>query len=163
MAADEIGADVSEQAPLGQLSSDLLAALRRIKTTRLFAQDAGLFQDGSTVAGVYLVETGEVRLLLTTAPGQKQLLQVAGPGTLLGLSESMTGGEHRVTAEACEPTTVSFIRREDFLGFLREHCNFSMEISRLLSEDLHGIYHKFRNISAHPGRPRQRLLHEELN
>ena len=154
---------MSAQAPLGPLSSDLLAALRGIKTTRLFAKGSGLFQTGSTVAGVYLVESGEVRLLLTTAPGQKQLLQVAGPGTLLGLSESITGGEHRVTAEACEPTTVSFIRREDFLGFLREHCNFSMEISRLLSEDLHGIYHKFRNISAHPGRPRQRLLNEELN
>ena len=27
---------------------------------------------------------------------------------------------------------------------------------RLLSEDLHVLYHKFRNISAHPGRPRQR-------
>jgi CRP/FNR family transcriptional regulator len=148
---------------LSQLSSDLLAGLCGIKTARTFPKGATLFQPGSAVAGVYLLESGEVRILLTTAPGQKQFLQAAGPGILLGLSESMTGGKYRVTAEAAEATTASFIRREDFLALLRGHCAFSMEISRLLSEDLHGIYHKFRSISAHPGRPRQRLLDEELN
>jgi hypothetical protein len=34
---------------------------------------------------------------------------------------------------------------------------------RLLSEDLHGLYHKFRSLSAHPGRPRQRPADEQLN
>jgi hypothetical protein len=75
----------------------------------------------------------------------------------------MTGGWYRIHAEAGDPATVSFIRREEFLGFLREHCGFSVEVARLLSEDLHGIYHKFRSISAHPGRPRHRPLDELLN
>jgi len=34
---------------------------------------------------------------------------------------------------------------------------------RLLSEDLHALYDKFRSITAHPGRPRQRPLDEQLN
>jgi hypothetical protein len=38
-----------------------------------------------------------------------------------------------------------------------------MEVVRFLSEDLHALYHKFRSISAHPGRPRQRPLDEQLN
>jgi hypothetical protein len=38
-----------------------------------------------------------------------------------------------------------------------------MEVVRLLSGELHGLYQKFRNITAHPGRPRQRPLDEQLN
>jgi CRP-like cAMP-binding protein len=75
----------------------------------------------------------------------------------------MTGEEYRITAEAGGETKAAFIPREEFLEFLREHCDFCMQMVRLLSEELHGLYYKFRSISAHPGRPRQRPLDEQLN
>ena len=148
---------------LSKLSPDLLQALHGIKSVQRFPKGATLFQQGSAVAGVYLVESGEVRVLLSAGQSQKQFLEVVGPGTLLGLSESMTGEKYRITAEAGEQTTAAFIPREEFLGFLRDHGDFCMQVVRLLSEDLHGLYHKFRSISAHPGRPRHRSLDEQLN
>jgi CRP/FNR family transcriptional regulator, cyclic AMP receptor protein len=148
---------------LSKLSPDLLQALHGIKSVQRSPKGATLFQQGSAVAGVYLVESGEVRVLLSAGQSQKQFLEVVGPGTLLGLSESMTGEKYRITAEAGEQTTAAFIPREEFLGFLREHGDFCMQVVRLLSEDLHGLYHKFRSISAHPGRPRHRSLDEQLN
>jgi CRP-like cAMP-binding protein len=154
---------VPSQPTPGKLSPDLLQALHGIKTVRLFPKGAKLFQQGSAVTGVYVVESGEVRVLLPAPQSQKQLLEVVGPGTMLGLSESMSGEKYRITAEAGEPTTVAFIPREEFLEFLREHGDFCMQVVRLLSEDLHALYHKFRSISAHPGRPRQRPLDEQLN
>jgi CRP-like cAMP-binding protein len=148
----------------GKLSSELLQALHGIKSVRLFAKGATLFQEGSAASGVYLVESGEVRvLLLPNGQRQKQLLEVVGPGTMLGLSESMGGEKYRITAEAGKQTTAAFIPREEFLGFLREHGDFCMQVVRLLSEDLHALCYKFRSISSHPGRPRQRPLDEQLN
>jgi CRP-like cAMP-binding protein len=154
---------VSSQPTPGKLSPDLVQALHPIKSVRSFPKGATLFQQGSVVTGIYLVESGEVRVLLPTGHSAKQLLEVVGPGTVLGLSESMTGEKYRVTAEAGDPTTVAFIPRQQFLEFLREHGDFCMQVVRLLSEDLHGLYHKFRSISAHPGRPRHRPLDEQLN
>lgn len=147
----------------GKLSPELLEALRGIKTIRRYAKGALLFQQGSAVTGVYLVESGEVRILLPTGPRQQQLLEVAGPGALLGLSESMTGEDYRVTAEAGDQTSAAFIPRQNFLEFLRTHGDFCVQVLRLLSDDLHGLYHKFRSICAHPGRPRHRDLDEQLN
>ena len=92
------------------------------------------------------MESGEVRVLLSAGQSQRQLLEVVGPGTVLGLSESMSGEKYRITAEAGEPTTAAFIPREELLEFLREHGDFCMQVVRLLSEDLHGLYHKFRSI-----------------
>ena len=146
-----------------KLSPVLLKTLIGRKRVQRFATGAVLFEQGSPVMGVYLVESGEVRLLLAMGGCQKQLLEVAAPGTVLGLSESMGGGNYRVTAEAGEPTTAVLIPRDEFLALLREHGDFCMEMVQLLSEDLNGLYHRFRSISAHPGRPRQRPLDEQLN
>jgi CRP-like cAMP-binding protein len=115
------------------------------------------------VKGVYVVESGEVRLMLEMGGCQKQLLEVAGPGAMLGLSEILCGETYRVTAEPSYATTAVFIPRSDFFAFLHEHGDFCMQIVGLLSADLDGLYHKFRSISAHPGRPRQRPLNEQLN
>jgi CRP-like cAMP-binding protein len=154
---------VSSQPRTGKLSPDLWQALHGIMAIRIYPKGSRLFQQGTAVSGVYVVESGEVRVLLPAGPSRQQLLEVAGPGTMLGLSESMTGDNYRVTAEAGDCTTVAFVPRERFVDFLRDHCDFCMQVVRLLSEDLHGLYHKFRSISAHPGRPRLRGLDEQLN
>jgi CRP/FNR family transcriptional regulator, cyclic AMP receptor protein len=154
---------VSSQPLPAKLSPDLWEALHGIKSVRVYPKGAKLFQQGTEVSGVYVVESGLVRVLLPTAQSRLQLLEVAGPGTILGLSESMSGERHRVTAEAGDYTSVAFIPRNSFVDFLRDHGDFCMQVVRLLSEDLHGLYHKFRNISAHPGRPRRRPADEQLN
>jgi CRP-like cAMP-binding protein len=154
---------VSSPITAGKFGSDLWQSLHGIKALRVYPKGSTLFQQGTTVSGVYVVESGEVRVLLPTGQTRPQLLGVAGPGTILGLSESMTGDKYRVTAEAGDHATVGFIPRESFVDFLRDHCDFCMLVVRLLSEDLHGLYHKFRSISAHPGRPRHRGLDEQLN
>jgi CRP-like cAMP-binding protein len=158
------GGDIMSSRPTpGKLSPDFMQALHGIKSMQLFAKGDTLFRHGSVVNGVYLVERGEVRVFLPTSQSQMQLLEVVGPGTALGMTESMTGGTYRVTAEAGDDTMLAFIPREKFVEFLRGHGDFCMQVVRILSEDLHGLYNKFRSISAHPGRPRQRALGEQLN
>ena len=154
---------MSTQPSAAKLSPDLWEALHGIKSLRIYPKGARLFQQGTAVNGVFVIESGEVRVLLPTAQNRLQLLEIAGPGTILGLSESMSGEQYRVTAEAGDHTTVAFIPRESFVDFLRERGDFCMQVVRLLSEDLHGLYHKFRSISAHPGRPRRRPEDEQLN
>ena len=146
-----------------RLSPDLWDALHGIKSVRVYTKGAKLFEHGNEVAGVYMVESGLVRVLLPTSQSRMQLLEAVGPGTMLGVSESMSGDRYRVTAEAADHTTVAFIPRDLFVAFLRDHGDFCMQIVRLLSEDLHSLYHKFRAISARPGRPRSRPSDDQLN
>jgi CRP-like cAMP-binding protein len=154
---------MSLQPSLGNLNPDLLQALQGMKPVQRFAKGATLFQQGTLARGVFVGESGEVRVLLPAGQSQRQLLEVAGPGTILGLSESMAGEKHRITAVGGAETMAVFIPSEEFLEFLHQHCEFCMQVVQILSEDLHGLYHKFRSITAHPGRPRQRPLDEQLN
>ena len=63
---------------------------------------------------------------------------------MLGLSEVLTGGTHKVTAEAVTESELCFISRGTFLNYLREHPELCMQIVRQLSEELHGLYHHYR-------------------
>ena len=146
-----------------RLGHELEHALRGRMTARVCPKGTKLYQQGTAAVGIYLVETGAVRMLLSAGESQEQLLEVVGAGAILGLSESMSGDHYRITAEAEETTTVAFIERQKFLEFLNSNPDFCMQVVRLLSENLHGLYHKFRSVSAHPGRPRRRLPDEQLN
>lgn len=146
-----------------RVSQELEDVLREMMTPREYLKGATILRQGMPVDGLYLVETGEVRVLLATAENQNQLLEVVGAGCLLGLSDSMAGGSYRITAEAAEPTTAAFLEREIFLEFLSGHQEYCMQVVRLLSDSLHRLYHKFRDVNAQPGRPRRRSPNELLS
>jgi len=148
---------------LGTLSPDVEEALQEIMTSRSFAKGTILFQQGTPASGIYLVESGTVRVLLPTAQNQNQLLDVVGAGSILGLSECMAGESYRVTTEADGQVDALFITGKEFSEFLNSHQEFCMQVVRLLSENLHTLYHKFRGISAHPGRPRHRPPNQQMN
>ena len=76
---------MSQPSPV-KLSPDLWESLHGIKAVRIYPKGATLFQQGTAVSGVFVVESGQVRVLLPTAQRRLQLLEVAGPGTILGLS-----------------------------------------------------------------------------
>jgi CRP-like cAMP-binding protein len=132
-------------------------------TRRDFSRGSTLYRYGAVASGLYLVEKGAVRVLLPTSDNKSQLLEIAGAGAILGLSESLSGDNYRVTVQAEEPTSAVFIARKDFIQLLNGQQELCMQVVQLLSESLHGLYHRFRSVSAHPGRPRRRSLDEKLN
>ncbi|HVM92258.1 MAG TPA: Crp/Fnr family transcriptional regulator [Terriglobales bacterium] len=146
-----------------RLSQDFEDALRAVMTRRVFSRGTVIYEHGVPAAGIYLLETGAVRVSLPLSGRQSQLLEVVGAGAILGLSESLSGDQYRVNAVAEDTTAACFIARKDFAELLDAHHDFCMQVVRLLSDSLHGLYHRFRSVSAHPGRPRRRMLDEELN
>lgn len=154
---------MSSEFTRARLSEELEQALRPMMSPRIFSKGATLYREGTVAAGIYLVEKGAVRVLLPAPDHLRQLLEVAPAGAILGLSESLSGESYRVTVEAEEQTTAAFIARKNLLELLNSNQEFCMQVVRLLSENLHGLYHLFRSVSAHPGRPRRRALNETFN
>ncbi len=123
---------------------NLWQVLHALRSVPVESKGKPLFRLGQPCGGIYLVEEGEVTLLLSSEPETGGTFEVVGPGTVLGLSESMTGGTHRLTAEAGQGARVSYIERDSFLDLLHNDHRFCMQIVRTLSEDLHSLYHRCR-------------------
>lgn len=138
-----------------KLPPGLWSALEAIGLRRTYASGQLMFQFGRPATGVYLVQTGEVDLLLPTSARRERFFEKAGPGVVLALSEAISGDLCKLTARAADRTQVAFVSRERLLEFLRHHQVFCMQIVRLLSEDLHVLYRKYRLESSCASRLRK--------
>jgi len=129
------------------LQLDLWQSLQNLKPVALEPKGGTLFRAGDPVAGIYLVEEGQVHLSLPPGPRRlqpKPAFEIAGPRSVLGLCETVTGGEYKLTAEVAEGARISHISRRAFLHFMRRDHQLCLQIVRLLSEDLHCLYYHFR-------------------
>jgi CRP-like cAMP-binding protein len=148
---------VAESFP-NMLPEDMWVVLRELGKMRNYAKGALLFSAEEAPKGVYLVDQGTVAINWPSPARKKVREQSVGPGALLGLSESITGEDHKFTAKALEDSRTWFVERQDFLKFLRQNQALCLRIVRLLSEDLHQLYHNFQSNSRATARGGRRKL-----
>jgi CRP/FNR family transcriptional regulator, cyclic AMP receptor protein len=109
-----------------------------------YPSGAILFQEGEPADGIFLVCRGAVKLSVGSSHGDTLLLRSVGPGEILGLSATLTGQGHEVTAETTTSAQLVFIKRKDFLRYLREHTDVCMRVVESLSNDVHAAYERVR-------------------
>ena len=144
-------------------SPDPWSGLAALKKPRRFAAGEFLFRENEPCLGVYLVKQGHVRLLMEAQPGHYRLFETVGPGTCLGLNEVMGGMWHKFTAEAAEAVEADCIERMTLLKFLRKHHDVCMQIVGLLSEDLHGLYRRFRELAQTGTRGKRKPVSDRVH
>jgi CRP-like cAMP-binding protein len=131
--------------PANPFPHDLWEALQSLRPVAVPCEGKPLFRCSEPSQGIYLVEEGEVRLLFSADPKRQRKFGVAGSGSVLGLSEALTGGDYRLTAEAAEGARISYIDRDTFLRHLSNNHELCLRVVRWLSEDLHHLYDRCRS------------------
>jgi CRP/FNR family transcriptional regulator len=74
------------------------------------------------------------------------IYKIVEAGEVLGLSASITGKPYEVMAETVDPCQVNFVKREDFLRFLREHSDACLRVAEQLSEKYNSACHEIRSL-----------------
>jgi len=103
---------------LSPQASEEFLAIRRTKT---YAAGTVLFLEHEEARGLLLLCSGQVKLTFSSSGGKTLALRIAKTGDVLGLTAVMSGSAHEVTAEVLQPAQVTFIRKDDFLRFVRAH------------------------------------------
>ena len=138
--------------------AELARALAAIGSNRVFDKGQSLFREGEPAKGVFLIQQGRVSVLVAKTESALNAVQPARAGAVLGLSECVSGCRFRASAVAAEQTTVCYIQRHELLKFLRQHCEVCMRIVRLLSEDLHVLYHELRHLTPSARHGKRKVL-----
>jgi CRP/FNR family transcriptional regulator len=132
---------------LGSIQPELLHAFEGKAVSRQYRRGTTVYRRGRPVRGLFLIEKGRVRVSLSEG-GSGVSLNVAGPGALLGLGETVSGTPYEATVETLDPCQISFLRREDFLGYLRQNCGICLQLVQQLSEELHQLYQQYRTVGG---------------
>ena len=128
------------------LSVSALEMFDRIKFENAYPKDAVLFIEGQAPSGIFLLCKGKVKLSLCAGDGKTFIMKVAQAGDLLGVSAAISGKPYESTAETLEPSEVSFIKRDDFLRFLKANPDACFRVTEQLGRNYSTACHEVRSL-----------------
>jgi CRP/FNR family transcriptional regulator len=128
------------------LSPAALKSFEHIKYATAYPKGAVLFVEGQLPRGIFVLCKGRVKLSLCSTDGKTLIYKIVETGEVLGLSSSVTGKPYEVTAETVDPCQVNFVKREDFLRFLREHSDACLRVAEQLAQKYNSACHEIRSL-----------------
>jgi len=116
--------------------SDLSDAELKFLSDRAVArrQAAGdlIFSEGDPCAGLYIVESGTVRVFKTSAGGREQVLTIEHAGSSIAELPVFDGGNYPASASAASECVLLFISRNDFRALCLEHPEVALKVLRMV-------------------------------
>jgi CRP/FNR family cyclic AMP-dependent transcriptional regulator len=128
------------------LPATALQSLENIKYATAYPQGAVLFVEGQLPRGIFVLCRGSVKLSINSPNGRTMIVKLAEPGEVLGLSASISGKPYEVTAETIDPCQVNFVKRDDFLRFLKDDVEACFKVAEQLSEKYHNACEEVRSL-----------------
>lgn len=118
------------------LSEAERADLARLLGRRVFAKGAMIMHKGAPGDALHIIESGSVRVFLTSDLGQEVTINACGPGEVLGELSLLDGLPHSASVMAVDHTVTLTLQAADFLEFLRTHVEAARDIMRILATRL---------------------------
>jgi len=119
------------------LPGPALQAFEAIKYATAYPKGAVLFVEGQAPRGLFVLCKGRVKLSICATDGKTLIVKIAEPGEVLGLSATVSGKPYELTAETIDPCQVNFVKRDDFLRFLKDDVEACFKVAEQLSEKYH--------------------------
>ncbi len=91
-----------------------------------------VFSEGDACAGLYVIESGEVRIFKTSANGREQVLTLERAGNSIAELPVFDGGNYPASAAAVNDVSLAFISRNDFRTLCLEHPEVSLKVLRMV-------------------------------
>jgi len=95
-----------------------------------------IFKRGDACQGLYIVVSGQVKLALEAAQGSEQVVELVGPGGILGETALFLDGPHVLTAETLADTRLVYVTKAMVLAELERTPEFTRGIITTLSRRL---------------------------
>jgi CRP/FNR family cyclic AMP-dependent transcriptional regulator len=114
-------------------------ALRRLVgelRSRRYRKGETIFVTGDPGTSLCIVDSGRVKLALSSAEGREVILDLIGSGETFGELALLDGEPRSADAVAVEPTTLLLLDRDTFLSFLRERPDVAINLLGVLSRRL---------------------------
>ncbi|HMK31184.1 MAG TPA: Crp/Fnr family transcriptional regulator [Terriglobales bacterium] len=114
------------------LSQAELRFLAERAVPRRYAAGELIFNEGDPCNGLYIVESGAVRIFKTSAGGREQVLTVEQAGSSVAELPVFDGGAYPASAMVAAESTLLFISRSDFRALCVEHPEVALKVLRMV-------------------------------
>lgn len=132
--AELIEADIDLVDSESTVCLELIEAFARKATTVICSDNEVLFLKGEPGNCVYLVRSGEVRLLLPVSSGAGVGFR-AKAGSLVGLPAAFSNQAYSMTAVALKGSELGMMSRDRFCDLIATNATLSLDVLRILAAE----------------------------
>jgi len=113
-----------------------LAFLSQRTIPRRFSAGEAVFAEGEPCTGLYVVESGHVRIFKSSAGGREHVLAIEGPGSSVAELPVFDGGNYPASVSAVDNATLLFVSKQDFQALCLEHPQVALKVLRIVGARL---------------------------
>lgn len=118
------------------LSESELNFLAERAVPRHYTTGQIVFSEGEPCTGMYVVESGHIRIFKSSASGREQVLSVDGPGSSVAELPVFDGGNYPASVAAVEDSTLLFVSKQDFQSLCLTHPQVALKVLRIVGARL---------------------------
>jgi CRP-like cAMP-binding protein len=118
------------------LTEDERTALSGRLRRRRYRKNEMVFLRGDLGRDLYLIESGAVKICLTTEDGKEMTLALLSQGEFFGELALLDGEPRSSDAVTMEPSQFLLLERTEFLQFVEEHPRLAHRVMEVLSRRL---------------------------
>jgi CRP/FNR family transcriptional regulator len=115
------------------LPMEELGSLASHCAARQLNRDETLFNEGDPCEGLFVVQSGAVKLFKMAETGREQVLVIERAGSTVGELAVFDGGAYPASAAAVEDSTLLFLPKREFLDLCRQNSAVSFAVIRALA------------------------------
>ena len=118
------------------LTEGELAFLLQRAIPRRYAAGEIVFGEGEPCLGMYVVESGHIRIFKSSSGGREHVLSVDGPGSSVAELPVFDGGSYPASAAAVDDATLLFVSKQDFHALCLAHPEVTLKVLRVVGARL---------------------------
>src|SRR5271165_4749654 len=130
--ASAVGKTLAKVPIFSGLTEDELSFLAQRAARRNYSAGQSVFGEGEPCAGLYVVQSGNVRIFKSSAGGREQVLSIDGPGSSIAELPVFDGGNYPASAQAISDSTLFFFSRQDFQALCLQHPQVALKVLRVI-------------------------------
>ena len=128
----EVGKTLARVAMFSGLAEKEMAFLARRAVAREYAAGQTIFTEGEPCQGLYVVESGRVRIFKVSVGGREQVLALDGPGASIAELPVFDDGAYPASAAAVTEARLIFVSKQDFRDLCLEHPEVALKVLKVV-------------------------------
>ncbi len=110
----------------------LVEALTQLSVRHTYPKNTILFMEGDDSSQLFIIETGKVKVFVTSEDGKQVILNFMGPGEYFGELALIDGKPRSASVMTVADTTVVAVSRKKFQQFIADHPDYALEMMEQL-------------------------------
>jgi CRP/FNR family transcriptional regulator len=118
------------------LTENELGFLAQRAVPRHYSAGEMIFGEGEPCSGLYVVESGHVRIYKSSVRGREQVLSIDGPGSSMAELPVFDEGNYPASASAIDDANLLFVSKHDFQALCLAHPQVALKVLRVVGARL---------------------------